>query len=184
MTDFDELYAKANTKVYRMAFYVLRRSAEIANPQDAAEDISQRAWLAASKLIQEGVDISEAFVIVAAQNAARAYRRDVQRRSKVVTCSTDDVISGPDGGTTRGDLIAGAASPPQTDPRISAIRIALGQLPLTLQLPMIMAYVDGVPAPEIAKELCVSTATVWKRLQRGRTAIKEIMTGNRIDLAA
>jgi len=68
------------------------------------------------------------------------------------------------------------ARSPGHDPRVEALYAALSQLPDEYREPIILYYLDGRDAQQVAAALGISESNVRQRLHRARLKLHEILT--------
>src|ERR1700730_10714130 len=138
--EFERLYSRYVTDVYRYALAILR------NPADA-EDVTQTTFMNAYRAFMQGEEPRKPqnWLITIAHNACRTRAIRASRRPQEVPF----------------DDATGNLSVPEDDqPNVRAVLQALGELPFNQRSALAMRELEGRTYAEIAATLGVSIAAV------------------------
>ncbi|MFW5940851.1 MAG: RNA polymerase sigma factor [bacterium] len=164
---FDLLFERYHSRVYAVAFGILRHEAE-------AEDAVQDAFVKVYRNIGtfEGDSSFETWLIAITVNCCR----DRLRRQKVRQALSLEAL------TPRALLRALGVSndPARTMARRERRRNlweAVGELDMRHRVTLVLRYQEGLSCGEIADILGLSLSTIYTRLSEGRQQLRELLDG-------
>lgn len=162
----DELYRSDRDRLLRIA-------SRVAPNRDAGEDAVQEAFV---RLLDDPNPVRVTGAFVTAHAKYRALDESRQRgRQKPAGDAIDRLADAP---TASGE--DDTAAPCMGDPKVAAtVEAALKNLDKDDRRAVRLHYLDGLSVSAIAKQLGVSTTTVYARINRGMTKLREL--GVRLD---
>lgn len=153
---FDELYEQALPVVYG---YFFRRCG---GRVDIAEELTQETFLAAVRSIDGGVSVDAPMpwlITIARRRLVDHYRRQRQHRERFTKWV--------DNATTP------ARSPSITTLAEARLITALGTVPKSQRLALILRYVDDLPVRDVARLIARSERATESLLKRGRDSLRK-----------
>jgi RNA polymerase sigma-70 factor, ECF subfamily len=134
----------------------------------AADDVTQDAFIALVDAAKryDGDHTPRAFLIGIAGKLVLRRRRSLAVSLRVLA----DVFGRGDASDTRTPEAAA-----MVDEELARYRAALGKLSEPKRLTLIMADVEGLSGPEIAKALDIPIGTVWTRLHHARYELRRAL---------
>lgn len=143
---------------------VLRRLRRLGVPAADLDDAAQDVFVVAARRIDDVMtDRERAFLLGTAARVASTRRRAARRRREDVT----ELFDEHDPAHVRTDAAYERAL---VRPLLSGL---LGELGEETRAVFVLAEVEDLPAPEIARELAIPLGTVGSRLRRARTDLKQ-----------
>jgi RNA polymerase sigma-70 factor (ECF subfamily) len=143
---------------------VLRRLRRLGVPAADLDDAAQDVFVVAARRIDDVMtDRERAFLLGTAARVASTRRRAARRRREDVT----DLFDEHDPEHVRADAVSDRAL---LRPLLSSM---LGELGEDTRAVFVLAEVEELPAPEIARELSIPLGTVGSRLRRARSDLKQ-----------
>lgn len=159
MHDFETLYARYGTDVFRFALYL---SGDRADAEDLAAEAFARAWTSRDRLRLPTV---KAYLFAIVRNLHRMGWRN-ERRRRVLDESMPDARPGP------------AAEIEDRD-QLQHVLAALQELPEADRAAVLMRAQDGMSHAEIARALGLSEAAVKVKVHRARLRLAALRGGCR-----
>jgi len=142
---------------------VLRRLRRLGVPPADLDDAAQDVFVVAARRLDDLiVDRERAFLLGTAARVASTRRRAARRRREDVTEPFDEHGVGP--------VLATTAESALVRPLLSSL---LGELCAETRAVFLLAEVEELPAPEIARELAIPLGTVGSRLRRARADLRQ-----------
>lgn len=142
--------------------YVWKSLRRLGVPERECEDLAQEVFIAAHRHFTEldPTRSTKAWLFGFAFRVAHAHRRraSTQREVLTETAVLDEVR----------DASRDVAAAMHARDAYIAVHAALGELPIEQRAVVVLHELDGVGAPEIARELDVPLNTVYSRLRLGR----------------
>ncbi len=155
-----ELYTAYADRIYSLVFN------QVDGNRDAAQDIVQETFLAASKSAGKFRGQSKVYTwlySIANKKVADFYRRR-KREAKYQTVSADSQIeleASPDAGTM------------ESEEKSRAVQVTLSSLPLHYKQVLILKYVEEMPVTEISQVMGRSPKSIEGLLTRARRELRE-----------
>jgi RNA polymerase sigma-70 factor (ECF subfamily) len=168
--DFDELFQRYSSMVFRLAYHIL-------GDREEALDVSQEVFLTIYRKLNtfRGESSLKTWIYCIAANRASNRCRWWNRLRRRGTVSLEEHLSnGPDQDHSR-DLRSGVRNPEDElllQEERQLVESALRRLPLQHRIAVIMRDIDGLSYEEIAESMRVSLGTVKSRIARGREMLK------------
>jgi RNA polymerase sigma factor (sigma-70 family) len=186
------LAADACPNLERERERLVRLCAALTRDWDVAEDLAHEALLIAQRK-EDRLHSSEqrwAWIASIARNVCLHWRRDRAREGKhrarpIWSIDADGgpqpaSAAGPDAIPSNFDLGAEL----ERDERAALLDRAMGLLPQETRRAMVGHYVEGQPQAQLAIRLGLTEGALAMRLQRGRRALREVLSGQLRDEAA
>ena len=155
---FEKLYKKYKNTMFKVAYCVLHN-------KDSAEDAVHDALLCIANNFEKigilnGQDLYANCVIIV-RNAAINIFRENEKDSKNTEPLNDSKASVETNFFEKYDL--------------DALKDSIGELPIIYQDIIYLYYVQGYSTKEICKMLGISSGAVWKRVERARKLLKQVL---------
>ncbi len=156
-TRYENLVHAYSPWLYRYAYWL---SGEKAAAEDLVQETFLRAWRFLGSLKDEGSAKSWLTTILRRENARKYERKQFQY---------SDVEM---------DSIPSEAQDFDTRPEVSALRIALRDLPEKYREPLVLQVLEGYSLNEIAEMFNLPRNTVATRLHRARQKLRVVLQGD------
>jgi RNA polymerase sigma-70 factor (ECF subfamily) len=164
-----ELYNAYFDRIYSLIFHQVDRDRE------AAEDIVQETFLAASKSAVKFRGRSKVYTwlySIASRKVADFYRRR-KREAKYQTVLSDSQSLERDPSSGGGPLVAGI---PESEETSRAVQETLSGLPLHYKQVLLLKYVEEMPVAEISQVMGRSPKSIEGLLTRARKELRHRLT--------
>jgi RNA polymerase sigma-70 factor, ECF subfamily len=160
-TALADLYDRHARTVYSLAFRIVGDRAEA---EDVVQEVFTQAWRFCSRYDRSRATVA-GWLVMMARSRSIDHLRARQARPDVQSVPVD--MPDPPGPAPAQDamVIAGEA--------VQRVRQALAELPLTLRMPLELAYYEGLSQTAIAEKLGEPLGTVKTRM---RTALQKLRT--------
>ena len=168
--DFDELFQRYSSMVFRLAYHIL-------GDREEALDVSQEVFLTIYRKLNtfRGESSLKTWIYCIAANRASNRCRWWNRLRRRGTVSLEEHLSNQPGQDHSRDLRSGVRNPEDElllQEERQLVENALRRLPLQHRIAVIMRDIDGLSYEEIAESMQVSLGTVKSRIARGREMLK------------
>jgi RNA polymerase sigma-70 factor (ECF subfamily) len=168
--DFDELFQRYSSMVFRLAYHIL-------GDREEALDVSQEVFLTIYRKLNtfRGESSLKTWIYCIAANRASNRCRWWNRLRRRGTVSLEEHLSNEPGQDHSRDLRSGVRNPEDElllQEERQLVENALRRLPLQHRIAVIMRDIDGLSYEEIAESMQVSLGTVKSRIARGREMLK------------
>ena len=165
-TEFERLYDKYSKDAMRLAISIVR------NYHDA-EDICQEAWLCFSRAIKQIRSDKEndkkAYILKIVKNKSLNFLRAKDRLKKHIEIVDTEEADRMQGIT---DATLAVICRKET---VETIHRCLSSVKESLLEILILYYLDNLKVQEIAREMKLTTSTVYKRLEAGRSVLIKML---------
>lgn len=140
----------------------------ISRDRTSAHDLVQDALVSAvPRWPQIGsADMLKPYLIA---SIVRLYRRSARRNSRTTDLQDLEGIV-PDGST-----------PPDVLADVALVRNAIGGLPDTLRIPLVLSEIEGYPLHEVAQMLGIGLSAVKMRVKRGRDELRRLFEEQEVE---
>ena len=150
----------------RLLGFARRRSASLADAEDAVQEACARAWLAFGELRDTSRVRPWLYQILVSVLAAAAEKAGRRQRLFSLTRLEDahEALVGGDGDALFREVVARLTT--------DAVRRALDTIPQDVAVPLELHAMDGLKYREIAEVIGVPIGTVMSRIHRGRKLLQ------------
>ena len=152
--DFIASYKAIRRDVERFAVFLCR-------DRSLAHDLVQDALVTAFQQ-WSGIGSAERLKPYVIAAVVRMYRRRARRAAQ--TADMPDLES----------IVADASTPSDVLADVAMVRDAIGRLPDTLRIPLVLAEIEGYALQDIAQMLGIGLSAVKMRVKRGRDELRRL----------